>query len=119
MNQPDLSHGIPPEGFDPRQGYPQQQGYAPYPQPYPPPKQGMSGLKIALIIGGVLMAVMVLGGVLVGVLAVATIPKLTEAKAKLELKQAGELEAAFGPRDGFAGPVAGVLTQSGQRVEQR
>lgn len=95
----------PPQGPQPGQPYPQQAHPGqPYPQqphagqpypPYPPPKQGMSGGKIALIIGGVVLGLMVVFGLLVGVLAVATIPKLTDAKTKLELKQLGDLQTGL------------------------
>jgi hypothetical protein len=85
-----------PAGFQ-QPAYPQ--AGAPYPQqayaPYPPPKQGMSGAKIALIVCGFIFGVLLLFGVLVGVLAVATIPKLTEAKDKLEIKQMGDLYAGL------------------------
>lgn len=74
----------------PQQTYPGQ----PYP-PYPPPKQGTSGVKIALIVGGVVLGLLFLFGLLVGVLAVATVPKLTEAKTKLELKQLGDLQTGM------------------------
>lgn len=96
MNQP-MQPGQPgqPPQYPPQPGQPyppnmQGQPYPPYP-PYPPPKQGMSGGKIALIIVGIVFALLFLGGLLVGVLAVATVPKLAEAKVKLEIKQLGDL----------------------------
>jgi hypothetical protein len=86
MNQPAPQHGVPPQ-------HPQY-GPGPYP-PYPPPKKGMSAGKIILIIALVGVGVLFLFGVLVGVLAVATIPKLEEAKTKLEVKQVTDIREAF------------------------
>ncbi|MCC7510406.1 MAG: hypothetical protein IT464_13680 [Planctomycetes bacterium] len=95
--QPGQPPQYPPMPGQPGQPYPpnmQGQPYPPYP-PYPPQKQGMSGGKIALIIVGVVFAVLFLGGLLVGVLAVATVPKINAAKNKLELKQLGDLETGL------------------------
>jgi len=95
MNQPDQPQDSSPQQHPVQPGYPQQgyapPGYAPYPQPYPPQRKGMSGLMIGLIIGGILFGVLFIGGLLVGILAVATVPKLTEANEKLDAKQLGDL----------------------------
>ncbi len=96
MNQPMQPQPGQPPQYPPMPGqpYPPNMQGQPYP-PLPPQKQGMSGGKIALIIGGVIFALLFLGGLLVGVLAVAAIPKLTDAKSKLELKQLGDLKAGM------------------------
>ena len=62
-------------------------GQQPCQMPYPQPKAGMSGTKIAVIILCIVFGFVVLGGVLVGVLAVAVVPKLEAAKKELELPQ--------------------------------
>ncbi|MBK8208084.1 MAG: hypothetical protein IPK87_15010 [Planctomycetes bacterium] len=97
MNEP-MQPGQPgqPPQYPPQPGqpYPPNMQGQPYP-PYPPQKQGMSGGKIALIIVGVIFALLFLGGLLVGVLAVAVMPKMTNAKSRLEIKQLGDLETGL------------------------
>jgi hypothetical protein len=94
QNSGQPSQGVPP-GQPQYQQPPMPGQYAPpYPQ-YPPPKKGMSGSKLAIILVCVAFGVLFLGGLLVGVLAVAVIPKLTDAKSKLEIKQMGDLEAGL------------------------
>ncbi len=89
MNQPPPQYGVPP----------QQPQYAPGPYPqypnYPPPKKGMGAGKIVLIVVLSVVGLMFLFGALVGVLAVATVPKLHDARSKLEAKQIADVRNAL------------------------
>jgi hypothetical protein len=70
-----------------------------YPQPggAPPPQQDMRGLKMVLIVSGVIFVVLFLLGTVIGVLLVTTIPKkLVEAEEKAELEQLKELDHQLG-----------------------
>lgn len=99
MNQPDPNQYPQPDQQQyQQQPHPQQMPpgqYPPgqYPQPYPQRQGG--GSKVAIIIVCVVVGLLFLGGLLVGILSVAVMPKLTEAKTKLEVKQLNDLQAGL------------------------
>ncbi|CAG1769223.1 hypothetical protein BAC2_00147 [uncultured bacterium] len=72
---------------------PPQYGAPPPFQQFPP--QQSNPLKMVLIVGGVIFALMFLGGIAVGIFAVAMLPGRGRMRVDLERKQMRELHAAL------------------------